>query len=260
MGPQHVVLVSPLVTMLLWHNSCVMSACHSSCPCAVAVCHSSVTASSWHGSATTSSCHSSVSAPLCCGPAMVPSCQGGQCCDAMHPVLCTSLPGPTCSAFPFRLFWSALRGPTPPSCPLGVLPHHGLTFQELSNMGLGTWRQFTFGRQLGCVYVCVHVTECVCMHVHEYMHACLCMHVSVYACEYVSVYVCVHGCMHYVCVVVCMCACMNACVCMHACIHVCVCMHVCVVCRCVYVCMSLGSKHPFLNVCHEKFSPQINAT
>ncbi len=217
MGPQHVVLVSPLVTMLLWHNSCVMSACHSSCPCAVAVCHSSVTASSWHGSATTSSCHSSVSAPLCCGPAMVPSCQGGQCCDAMHPVLCTSLPGPTCSAFPFRLFWSALRGPTPPSCPLGVLPHHGLTFQELSNMGLGTWRQFTFGRQLGCVYV--HVTECVCMHVYEYMHACLCIHVSM------CVYVCVHGCMHYVCLVVCMCACMNACVCI--CMHVYTHIHAC---------------------------------
>ncbi len=43
------------------------------------------------------------------------------------------------------------------------------------NMGPGTQRWFTFGRQLGCVYVCVHVTECVCMHVHEYMHACLCL-------------------------------------------------------------------------------------
>ena len=50
---------------------------------------------------------------------------------------------------------------------------------------------------------------------------------------------------------------MHVCVYMHACVHVC--MHACVCC--VYVCMcvcmpSLGSKHPFTNICHKKiFTP-----
>ena len=107
------------------------------------------------------------------------------------------------------------------------------------------------------MYVCVHVTECVCMHVHvyEYIHAYLCMHVSM------CLYVCVCGCMCVyaciMCVLLCVCVhaccvCMHAYMCMHACVHVC--MHACVCC--VYVCMSLGSKHPFPNIfCEIFFTP-----
>ena len=139
------------------------------------------------------------------------------------------------------------------------------TFQ---NMGPGTRRQFTFCRWWGCVHVCVHVTEIVCMHMHvyEYMHACLCMHVSVYACECVCMWVCMHLSMWvcicvYVCVHRCMCVyacimCVLLCVCVHACMCACVYACMCVVCMCVYICMSLGSKHPFTNICHKKnFTP-----
>ena len=76
------------------------------------------------------------------------------------------------------------------------------------------------------VRLCVHVCAChwVCVHACAWIHACM----SVYACEYVSVYVCMY-------------VCMDACVCMHACVC------------CMYVCMSLGSKHPFTNINHEQF-------
>ncbi len=132
-----------------------------------------------------------------------------------------------------------------------------------------------------CMWVCVYVFVCI---VYVYVHRCMC----VYAC--IMLYVGMHACMCVytctcVCVcLVCMCACMHVCVCMHACVSYCVyvCMHACVCC--VYVCMhvcvciyilytikalvksadakktnkqsptlSLGSKHPYPNISHEKF-------
>ena len=101
--------------------------------------------------------------------------------------------------------------------------------------------------------------HCVC--ICAGMHVCVCMCVCV-------------------CLVVCLCACMHVCVCMHACVLLCVCVYacMCVLCVCMYVCvytcytlsklssnvqmqkkikqsptLSLGSKHPYPNICHEIF-------
>ncbi len=83
--------------------------------------HPGVVVASWHGAAIMSLWHGSVVTSSCCSVW----------CGAICPTQDASPLGPTCAASLLWLFWSALHGPTPPSHPLGVPLHHGLTFQEL---------------------------------------------------------------------------------------------------------------------------------
>ncbi len=99
-----------------------------------------------------------------------------------------------------------------------------------------------------CVYACMCVCVCVCAQSCVFMYACMC--VCMYVCMHVCVYTCcIYVCLHIVCVFMC------------ECVYLCVLIKVhlqssCQFCTCKKTqspTLSLRSKHPFMNIFHEKF-------